>query len=323
MMDWDQPKVYAVKHKDEIIRADSRSGGIFTALSDLVLSDGGVIYGCILTDDFIAAHIRAERAEERNKMRGSKYIQSKLGDTFKKVREDLYARRKVLFSGTSCQVAGLKKYLGKEYDNLFCVDIVCHGVPAPYLWRDFLAYMEKKQGDTLCRVNFRDKQEFGWAAHKETFTFEHGFRKTSGQFTFLFYKHIMFRHSCGVCPYTNTRRPGDLTVADFWGWQKTDPAFNADDKGVSLVLLNTERGRSLFAQVRDKLQVIPVRLENALQPNLCHPSAIHPRRMDFENDYLRKGFEYVLKKYGELGWRHRVQAFRQRLKFHIKRMLHK
>ena len=137
-MNWKQPKVYAVKHKDEVTRAASRSGGIFTALSDQVLSIGGVIYGCVLTDDFNAVHIRADSTEERNRMRGSKYIQSRLGDTFKNVKVDLDAQRSVLFSGTSCQVAGLKKYLGKEYDNLFCVDIVCHGVPS------------KKYGTHIC-----------------------------------------------------------------------------------------------------------------------------------------------------------------------------
>ena len=107
-MNWLQPKVYAVKHKDEEIRAASRSGGIFTALSDLVLDDGGTVYGCVLTDDFHAVHVRTDSRDGRNQMRGSKYIQSKMGDTYKKVQEDLNAKREVLFSGTSCQVAGLK-----------------------------------------------------------------------------------------------------------------------------------------------------------------------------------------------------------------------
>ena len=113
-MNWKQPKVYAVRHKDEATRAASRSGGIFTALSDQVLSNGGVVYGCVLTDEFDAVHIRADNAEERNRMRGSKYIQSKLGDTFRNVKEDLDVRRDVLFSGTSCQVSGLKNTLEKS-----------------------------------------------------------------------------------------------------------------------------------------------------------------------------------------------------------------
>ena len=143
-MNWKQPKVYAVKHKDEAIRAASRSGGIFTALSDWALLNGGVVYGCVLTDDFNAVHIRADNAEERNRMRGSKYIQSKLGDTFKNVKMDLDRGKDVLFSGTSCQVAGLKRYLGREYVNLFCVDIVCHGVPSKKVWNAYLLWQEEK-----------------------------------------------------------------------------------------------------------------------------------------------------------------------------------
>lgn len=160
-MNWKQPKVYAVKHKNEATRAASRSGGIFTALSDQVLSIGGVIYGCVLTDDFNAVHIRADNAEERNRMRGSKYIQSKLGNTFKNVKADLDARRSVLFSGTSCQVAGLKKYLGKEYDDLFCVDIVCHGVPSKKVWNAYLRWQEQKNHSKVAGVNFRNKRDFG------------------------------------------------------------------------------------------------------------------------------------------------------------------
>ena len=144
-MNWKQPKVYAVKHKDEMIRAASRSGGIFTALSDQVLSNGGVVYGCVLTEEFDAVHIRTDNAEDRNRMRGSKYIQSKLGDTFKSVKTDLDAKKSVLFSGTSCQVAGLKKYIGKEYDNLFCVDIVCHGVPSKKYGRHICVGKSRKR----------------------------------------------------------------------------------------------------------------------------------------------------------------------------------
>lgn len=117
----------------------------------------------------------------------------------------------------------------------------------------------------------------------------------------------MFRRSCGVCPYANTRRPGDITIADYWGWEKTDPSFNADDKGVSLVLVNTEKGRKLFEEARKDLVVIPARLEDCMQPNLMHPSAIHPKRDEFEADYARKGFLYVMKRYGDMGWRYRLR----------------
>lgn len=186
------------------------------------------------------AHKRATTKEERNEFKGSKYVQSDLDGIFRQVKEDLKQGNTVLFSGTPCQTAGLNSYIGNKLrENLVLVDIVCHGVPGPYMWRDYLDYLEKKQGSKICWVNFRDKQEYGWAAHKETFKFVKGEGKMS--FTYLFYQNIMFRHSCGKCHFANTQRPSDITIADFWGWEKTDPEFNKDNKGVSLVLVNTEK----------------------------------------------------------------------------------
>ena len=140
-------------------------------------------------------------------------------------------------------------------------------------------------------------------------------------FTYLFYQHIMFRHSCGVCHYANTKRPSDITIADFWGWEKTDPDINKDDKGVSLVLVNTEKGRELFEAVKDRMTVIPAKLEDCLQPNLQHPSVIHPRRRKFERDYQHKGFEYVMKKYGKDDWNKKAHKLLGKVKKKIKQTL--
>lgn len=128
----------------------------------------------------------------------------------------------------------------------------------------------------------------------------------------------MFRHSCGKCHFCNTRRPSDITIADFWGWEKTDPEINKDDKGVSLILVNTEKGRKLFDAVKDRMTVVPAKLEDCLQPNLQHPSAIHPQRMAFEREYQRKGFEYVMKKYGENNWKKKVRRFAGKIKRRLK-----
>lgn len=136
-------------------------------------------------------------------------------------------------------------------------------------------------------------------------------------FTYAFYKHIMFRHSCGACKYTNLQRPSDITIADFWGWEKTNPDINADDKGVSLVLCNTEKGRQLFEAVKERMYTIPAELASCLQPNLQHPSEIHPQRMDFECDYTRKGFVYVMKKYGDAGWKYKACRIFERIKRYI------
>ena len=129
-------------------------------------------------------------------------------------------------------------------------------------------------------------------------------------FSYLFYKPIMFRMSCGVCHFANTKRPSDITIADFWGWEKTDSNFNADNKGCSLVLLNTEKGHELFKAIIGRMNIIPANLEDCLQPNMIHPSEIHPKREKFEKDYASKGFLYVYFKYGEEGWRYRMRPVR-------------
>lgn len=313
-----EPLAYAARHKDMREVETSRSGAAFIAISDWILNQGGVVYGAGYADHFRVVHKRATTRKERDEFKGSKYVQSDLNTVFRQVKKDLKDGLLVLFSGTPCQTSGLSSYIGKRLrENLYLVDIVCHGVPGPNLWRDYLAYLEEKQGDRICWVNFRDKQEYGWTAHHETFKFVNGGGKMS--YTFVFYKHIMFRHSCGVCPFTNTKRPSDITLADFWGWEKSVPGFNDDDKGVSLVLCNTEKGRKLFEAVRKDMNVVPVKLEDCLQPNLRHPSVIHPKRMAFERDYQRKGFLYVMRKYGDMGWRYRLT----RLKGWIKRVIKK
>ena len=131
-------------------------------------------------------------------------------------------------------------------------------------------------------------------------------------FTYVFYQHIMFRHSCGVCHFCNTKRPSDITIADFWGWQKTNPDFNKDDKGVSLILVNTEKGQQLFDAIKKDLNHFPAQLDNVLQPNLQHPSVIHPKRMDFEQLYITKGFLPAMKRYGDMGWRYKAGLIRKK-----------
>lgn len=309
----DKPLAYGARHKDMNEVETSRRGAAFIAISDYILEQGGVVYGAGYTDHFRVVHKRATTKEERDEFKGSKYVQSDMTGVFRQVKQDLRDGLTVLFSGTPCQTSGLNSYIGKRLrENLFLVDIVCHGVPSPYMWRDYIAYLEKKQGSPIVWVNFRDKQKYGWAAHHETFKFKMGGGKMS--FTYLFYKHIMFRKSCGNCHFTNTKRPSDITIADFWGWEKTNPNFNADNKGCSLVLLNTEKGRKLFEAVHDRLNTMPAKLEDCLQPNMMHPSEIHPRREKFEEEYAKKGFKYVYFKYGEEGWRYKLRILLRRIK---------
>lgn len=292
-----EPIAYAARHKDMSEILKSRSGAAFVAVSDWILENGGVVYGAGYKGHFVVTHKRATTKEERDEFRGSKYVQSDLSGIFKQVKDDLKNGLTVMFSGTPCQTSGLNSFVGKTLmKNLYLVDIVCHGVPGATMWRDYLVYLEKKYKREIIAVNFRDKEHYGWGAHKESFLFA-GFTSFTS-FTYVFYRHIAFRMSCVNCHFCNLTRPSDLTLADYWGWQRTDNQFNADNKGCSLVLLNTEKGKELFETVKNKMNVISAKLENVIQPNLEHPSVIHPKRFEFEKDYEKHGFKYVLKKYG-------------------------
>ena len=308
-MNWMQPNAYAVRHKDEDIRAVSRSGGVFTAVSDHILKQCGIVYGCILTDDFNAIHIRAVNKQDRDRMRGSKYIQSRLNDTYNNIKCDLDSGRQVLFSGTSCQVAGLKGFLGKKYENLFCVDIVCHGVPSPKVWQSYLLWQETKNGSKVKMVDFRNKREFGWRDHTETLYFKNGQVVNSKVFTTLFYGHSILRPSCYECPYKSIMHPGDITIADYWGIEKAAPEFD-DNKGVSLVLINNDKGNDVFDAIKDQLVWRETKLEDSMQPPLKanFPEPVY--RSSFWNDYRNRNFDYISQKYGGKG-----------LSFKIKRVL--
>ena len=171
----DKPLAYGARHKDMNEVETSRSGAAFIAISDYILEEGGVVYGAGYTDHFRVVHKRATTKEERDEFKGSKYVQSDMTGVFRQVKKDLRDGLTVLFSGTPCHTSGLNSYVGKRLrEKLFLVDIVCHGVPSPYMWRDYIAYLEKKQGSPIVWVNFRDKQKYGWAAHHETFKFKNG-----------------------------------------------------------------------------------------------------------------------------------------------------
>ena len=313
MTNWKQPKVYAVQHKDEEIRLKSRSGGIFTALSDYVLENNGVVYGCVLNQDFQAIHARANNQADRNLMRGSKYIQSHMGDTFRFVKCDLESGYKVLFSGTSCQIAGLRSYLGRDYENLISVDIICHGVPSPKVWKSYLAWQEALNDSKIQAVDFRNKKDFGWRAHVETICFKSGRKINSKVYTTLFYGHSILRPCCYNCPFKSIMHPGDITIGDYWGIEKAEPEFD-DNKGVSLVLINNEKGKSFFNIVEDKIIAKETRIEDCIQPPLQAPYSRPKHRNLFWKEYNNKPFEVIVRKYGGTGIVSRVIRVVKRIK---------
>jgi coenzyme F420-reducing hydrogenase beta subunit len=301
---YDQPLVYAAKHKDDNVRMNSSSGGMFTAISDYILDIDGVIFGAAFDENFVVRHQRAETVEERNKFRGSKYVQSNLVGVFKDIKNELNKGRTVLFTGTPCQNAGLRSYLNKNYDNLYLCDIVCHGTPSPLIFENYKSFMQKKYKSRIKEFSFRDKL-LGWRSQAVGIQFinQKAYTKEASEDIFyrLFLTNMILRESCYNCKFCNFSRPSDITIADFWGIEKSMPDFD-DNTGVSLVLTNSTKGQELFERISKNLYYRESNTMDCLQHNLDTPSQPSPRRDKFWQDYKNKGFEYVLKKYAGYGF---------------------
>ena len=293
---YSSPVTFAVKHKDEKVRAASRSGGVFTALSDAVLEKGGVVYGAVLDENMTAHHVRAADRETRDRMRGSKYVESRLGTAYRDVLEDLRNGIPVLFTGTSCQVAGLRAFLGRDYEDLLLADILCHGVPSAKLWRKYLEWQEEKHG-RCTEVDFRNKTDFGWADHVESLRFENGGKVDSKVYSTLFYSHQILRPSCYECRYKTVMHPGDITMADYWEIERALPGFN-DNKGVSLVMVNNDRGLRAFEGVRDGLAWEKTEYENSTRKSMFTPANRPQDRERFWRDVEERDFGYIANHYG-------------------------
>ena len=244
-------KKYFLLMKDDFEeRLASQSGGAFVALSDVVIKEGGVVYGAVLTENLSVEHSRATTPKERDAMRGSKYTQSYLGDIFQDVKNDLIEGRTVLFSGVSCQVAGLKAYL-EGFDSagrLITVDLLCHGCPSQKVFKSFVNYREKQKGAKVISVNFRNKVKYGWQSHIETVEYEDGTSEDSYIYTKVFHSEAMQKPSCRNCPFHSQDRPSDITIADAWGAIKENPEL-VDNNGLSLVLCNSEAGYAVLRKV--------------------------------------------------------------------------
>lgn len=242
-------KVYAAKNTNEGIRFKSSSGGIFTALAEDIIHRGGVVFGVSFDKEWSAIHTYTENIEGLAAFRGSKYVQSKIGSSYKQVKSFLENGREVLFTGTSCQIAGLKSFLRKDYPNLLTIEILCHGVPSPKVWQRYLA--EKKTQfhcNEICQINFRDKSN-GWAQFHLIINFTNGNLYTTPFSNDTYFKgflsNLYLRPSCYSCKCKNGRANSDIVIADYWNINEALPEFN-DNKGISLILINTPKGNCSY-----------------------------------------------------------------------------
>lgn len=280
----EQPKAfYACAASPERIMVSS-SGGVFSLLAEKILEQDGAVFGCGWEGTQPRHRLVADE-KALCSLYGSKYAQSDMGGIYKEVKRHLQAERKVLFSGTPCQVAGLRRYLKKNYDNLIAVDFICHGVPSPKVLKKYLTELETKQGAKISKLTFRDKSK-GWKELQLTVWFEDGseYSCPAGKDPYYraFLSNLSLNKICGDCPFNTLPRSADITLGDFWRVEKHHQGFE-ENQGVSCVVVNTEKGAGLFEAVRNELTVVKSSREDIMDGNpfLNGHCTLHKRRGKF------------------------------------------
>ena len=298
---------FAAKHFSDSIRTESSSGGAFTALAEQVIAEGGIVFGAMYDNNWQIVHGAVDNVNDLKKLRGSKYVQSAIGDTYIHVKKELKNDRLVLFSGTACQISGLKHYLRKDYDNLLTVDVICHGTPSPGVWRDYLnrlmirpkgvvggnsVLLSLKEKPVLTGISFRDKTN-GWRKYGFVLRGKSAFKADrntvlSSVDTQLLYEqasknlylrsfidNYTLRPSCYNCPSKGGRSMSDITLADCWGIWKYHKDYY-DDVGVSAILVNTPKGLNLLRKT--KISTIEIKFSEVYEFNKSYSQSVsHPR----------------------------------------------
>lgn len=311
------PEVYAVTNKNEGLREKSSSGGVFSALADAVISNGGVVFGAAFSKDFKNVEMTAaDNENDLEKLRGSKYSKANVGDTYREAVEYLRQGREVFYTGSACHIAGLKKYLAGKFsnddqawDNLYTMDIICHGACVPDLWRKYLEYREGRADAKAKNVSFRNKR-LGWHDFSLSIEFDNGLRYERSFKSDYYYHYYLYMENialmplCYACPYKGIdNRIADITAGDFWGCENISPELD-DNRGLSLALTNSRKGKILIERAKKYLNIYAlseVKKKAALDRNSflrVYPD-MHPRHEEFMKDLDMMNFEQLGKKYIE------------------------
>lgn len=295
------PDSYACYNLNEKIRLESSSGGIFSIMAESIIDKNGYVFGARFDDSFKVIHDSVHKKENLYKLRGSKYSQSQIDNSFVEVKNLLDNNSHVLFSGTPCQISGLKRYLRKEYEKLITVDLVCHGVPSPKVWQKYIEFREKKAGYKAKKINFRDKFD-GWQKFSMLFEYHNDryYRRNYNKDLYMksFLSNVCLRPSCYDCHFKSISRESDITLADFWGINNILPEID-DDKGISLILINSIIGKNLFEEIKSDMLFKKVDTSKAIKYNSAAIKSVpkHHNRRNFFDDLDTFDFDVLVKKY--------------------------
>ena len=320
-----EPIAVGCYNKDEKIRMKSSSGGIFTLISELVIQSGGVVFGAEFDENFNVRHNYVDNMQDLHKFRGSKYVQSTIGNSYYDVKQFLEQGRKVLFSGTPCQIAGLKRYLQKDYDNLICQDIVCHGVPSTYVWEHYKKFIAN--GRRISSVKFREKST-GWKTYSLQIDFDDGssYKDIGNENSYIkgFVKDFYLRPSCYECKYKTLHRESDITLADFWGIEANEPELD-DNRGTSLIFINSENGRSMLEDIKKNIifKIVDIDKAVAFNPSAFEGSLYNKKRASFYKKYEKIEFDLLINKLIRESFKNKLISYFINEKLVIKRQLSK
>lgn len=314
-----EPIAYAAVNKDEKIRKESSSGGVFTLFSEYILSKNGIVFGAAMSEDCESVnHIGVEKAEALRLLRGSKYVQSEIGNTYQCAKGELEKGRLVLFSGTPCQIAGLKGYLKKDYENLFTIEVICHGVPSPALWKKYIIYVGKKLRAPISRVIFRDKifsdGERLMMHIKARNNKVYKAYEEEDPFYCFFLGNFCLRPSCYQCRFKAGSSAADITIGDFWGGNEVVPGFG-EGGNLSLIYLHSDKGKGVFNFIKEHMKLQWTEYETSVVYNSAYKESVsYPKeRGGFFYDLENLAFSEMIKKYRKLSVKMRLRCVLEKL----------
>ncbi len=304
-------ETFAAVTRHSKILENSASGGIFASMAKTILNLGGVVFGAEFTNDFTIRHCSVADENQLHKLQGSKYAQSNTENTYKETKELLESDKKVLYSGTPCQIDGLKGFLGKDYENLITVDIVCHGVPSNKMLKDYIAVIENSHGGKATAFTFRDKK-LGWGINGSVVINEKKYKlwQSASSYFYYFLKGWIYRENCYKCKYASMHRPADITIGDFWGIEKEHPEYLKKvgwdaAKGVSLIIVNTEKGRTFFETAKENIDY---------ELSDFNLAANHNHQLNYPTEIGNR--EEIISIYKEKGWNGLHKRFNEKIGFH-------